>query len=66
MNGDRQAAGAAFESSLALLDSALKELPDDWRVHAARGLTLAGLGRREEALGEPRWLQRSEVSRRVT
>jgi tetratricopeptide (TPR) repeat protein len=66
MNGDRQAAGAAFESSLALLDSALNELPDDWRVHAARGLTLAGLGRREEALGEARWLQRSEVSRRVT
>jgi hypothetical protein len=66
MNGDRQAAGAAFESSLALLDSDLKELPDDWRVYAARGLTLAGHGCWEEGPGEARWLQRAEVSRRVT
>ena len=63
MNGDRLAARAAFESSLSLLDSALKELPDDWRVHSARGLTLAGLGRHEEALGEAHWLQQSEVYR---
>jgi len=41
------------------LDSALGGLPDDWRVHAARGLALAGLGRRDEALREARWLQQS-------
>jgi serine/threonine-protein kinase len=39
------------------------ELPDDWRVHAARGLALAGLGRRDEALREARWLQQSMVYR---
>jgi hypothetical protein len=38
-------------------------LPDDWRAHAARGLALAGLGRREEARGEARWLQRSKIYR---
>jgi serine/threonine-protein kinase len=63
LRGDRPAARAAFESSRALLDSVVKELPDDWRVHAARGLTLAGLGRHEEALGEAHWLQQSEVYR---
>jgi serine/threonine protein kinase/Tfp pilus assembly protein PilF len=63
LNGDRPAARAAFELSRVLLDSVMRELPDDWRVHAARGLTLAGLGRREEALGEARWLKQSEVYR---
>ena len=41
----------------------MRELPDDWRVHAARGLALAGLGRRDEALREARWLQQSVVYR---
>jgi serine/threonine protein kinase/Flp pilus assembly protein TadD len=63
LRGDHPAARAAFELSGALLDSVVKELPDDWRVHAARGLTLAGLGRHEEALREARWLQQSEVYR---
>ncbi len=36
-------------------------LPDDWRVHAVRGLALAGLGRRQEALREARWLQQQSV-----
>jgi len=39
------------------------ELPDDWRLHAARGLALAGLGRRDEALREARRLQQSGVYR---
>jgi serine/threonine-protein kinase len=39
------------------------ELPDDWRVHASRGLALAGLGRRAEALREARWLQQSPIYR---
>jgi serine/threonine-protein kinase len=60
---DGVAARAAFGSARALLDSVVAVLPDDWRVHAARGLTLAGLGRRQEALREARWLQQSRAHR---
>ena len=63
LRGDDVAAQAAFDSALLLLDSVLAALPDDWRIHAARGLALAGLGRRQEALREARWLQQSVVSR---
>jgi len=63
LGSNREAARAAFDSAQALLDSVMKELPDDWRVHAARGLALAGLGRRDQALREASWLQRSEVYR---
>jgi TolB-like protein len=64
LGGDSSAARLAFDGARARLDSALLELPDDWRVHAARGLALAGLQRREEALREAGWLQRSEVYRK--
>jgi len=60
---ERPAARADFDSARVLLDSVLRELPDDWRVHAARGLALAGLGRRDETLQETRWLQQSVVYR---
>ncbi|NIM50221.1 MAG: protein kinase, partial [Gemmatimonadales bacterium] len=63
LRGDEVAAHAAFDSARLLLDSVLAVLPDDWRVHAARGLALAGLGRRQEALREARWLQQSVVYR---
>ena len=63
LRGDDVAAQAAFDSARLLLDSVLAALPDDWRIHAARGLALAGLGRRQEALREARWLQQSVVSR---
>ena len=43
--------------------SVLKELPDDWRIHAARGHSLAGLGRRQEALREAQYLQQSRAYR---
>jgi len=63
VQGDRAGARVAFDSARVRLDSALRELPDDWRVHAARGMALAGLGRRDEALREAHWLQRSVVYR---
>jgi serine/threonine-protein kinase len=63
LSGDTRAALAAFDSALVLLDSALALLPDDWRVHAARGLTLVGLGRRPEAQREARWLSESKLYR---
>jgi hypothetical protein len=46
-----------------LLDSVLVTLPDDLPVRAARGLALAGLERRQEALREARWLQQSVLYR---
>lgn len=57
--GDEPGARAAFDSARVLLDARLAELPDDWRAHAARGLALAGLGRREAALQEVRHLEES-------
>ena len=63
LRGDDVAAQAAFDSARVLLDSVLVALPDDWRVHVARGLALAGLGRRQGALREARWLEQSVVYR---
>lgn len=57
------AARAAFDSALVFLDSAILKFPDDWPVHVARGLALAGLGRRDEALREVRWLQECLIYR---
>jgi serine/threonine-protein kinase len=59
LRGDRAAARAAFDSARVVLDSLIKELPDDYRVHWARGLALAGLGRRAEARREAGWLEQS-------
>jgi serine/threonine-protein kinase len=59
LRGDRPAARLAFDSARVLLDSVIRELPNDGRVHSARGLALAGLRRSEEALSEARWLQQS-------
>jgi hypothetical protein len=56
-------ARAEFEAARVSLDSAVKELPDDWRVHAAQGFALAGLGRLDQAGGEAGWLQQSKVYR---
>ena len=63
LRGGDVAAHAAFDSARLQLDSVLAALPDDWRVHASRGLALAGQGRRQEALREARWLQQSVVYR---
>jgi tetratricopeptide (TPR) repeat protein len=63
IRGDSGAARTAFETARVLLDSAARELPDDWRVTAAHGLALAGLGRRTEALRMADKLQQSVVYR---
>jgi TolB-like protein/Flp pilus assembly protein TadD len=47
--GDAAGARTAFASAHATLAAALKEDPDDERLHIAQGYTLAGLGRRAEA-----------------
>ncbi len=57
LKGDSAAAQASFASALALLDSAVLSRPNSYRVHGSRGVALAGLGRRREALAEARWLQ---------
>ena len=59
LRGDESAARAAFDSARLTLDSVLREFPDGWSAHAARGLALAGLGRDQGALREARWLQES-------
>ncbi|MBW3553148.1 MAG: protein kinase [Gemmatimonadetes bacterium] len=56
LRGDGVAARAAFDSALVVLDTAIVKFPDDWPVHRARGMALAGLGRRDEARREARWL----------
>jgi len=63
LRGDHAAAQAAFDSARVRLESRLKEFPDDWFAHFTRGMALAGLGRRGEALREARWLQRSVIYR---
>lgn len=61
LRGDSGAGYRAFDSALVLVDSVLEEQPDDWRVHVARGLSLAGLDRRDEAVKEADWLQETSI-----
>ena len=65
LRGDEPAARSAFARGLVTLDSvaAALRLQDDLRVRSARGLALAGLGRRAEALREARWLGQTAESR---
>jgi len=48
--GREQEAKRSYESALKLLERELSERPDDFRIHAALGLTMAGLGRKSEAI----------------
>jgi TolB-like protein/tetratricopeptide (TPR) repeat protein len=57
LRGDRTTARAAFESARTLIDLVSDDLRDDYRVRVARGLALAGLGRRDDALREARGLE---------
>jgi serine/threonine-protein kinase len=63
LRGDEAAARLAFAAAREHLDAVHDDLQDDSRVRAARGLALAGLGRREEAQGEARWLEQSVIYR---
>ncbi len=47
---DSVRARTSFESSLTLLETVVKERPEDPRVYSVLGVTYAGLGRREEAI----------------
>ncbi len=64
MRGDQRSARIAFDSALAMIDSAMKTFSDDWPLHQARGMALAGLGRRAEALGEVRKMRESFIYRK--
>jgi tetratricopeptide (TPR) repeat protein len=63
MRGDPASAREAFSAAVTRLDVAVRELPGDWRVHAARGFALAGAGRRDDAAAEARWLKQCAVYR---
>jgi serine/threonine-protein kinase len=63
LRGDHAAARAAFDSARVRLNAELVKFPDDWRLHSARGMALAGLGSRGEARAEAQWLQQSVVYR---
>jgi serine/threonine-protein kinase len=63
VRGDPAAARAAFDSALVHVNSRLSEDPDNWSARHDRGMALAGLGRRDEALREARWLEQSVAYR---
>jgi eukaryotic-like serine/threonine-protein kinase len=60
LRADNAAARAAYTATLAHLDSLRPDLVDH-RVHAARGLTHAGLGNKADALREAEWLRQAPV-----
>ena len=45
-------ARAYYDSSRVILEKAVKELPDDHRVHSSLGIVYAGLGRKDDAIRE--------------
>ena len=61
MRADDRSARVAYGEALGVLDSLSKVRPRGWAFHASRGLALAGLGRKAEALREARWLQQSKI-----
>jgi serine/threonine-protein kinase len=63
LRAEPAAARGAFASALARSDSLLRFHADEWPVHVARGFALAGLGRRDEARREARWLQETIIYR---
>ena len=64
LRGDTAAARGAYDSAVAILDSRERTHPDDGDVHGMRGVILAALGRRADALREVRWLAQSDAYRK--
>jgi eukaryotic-like serine/threonine-protein kinase len=64
LRGDSAAAALAFGAALEHLEGLSLAGALDWRGRSLRGLALAGLGRRGEALAEADWLERIATERR--
>lgn len=60
LQSDTAATRTAFDSALVVLSVDERAHPDDPSLHGWRGVALAALGRRTEALREARWLERSD------
>jgi TolB-like protein len=58
LRGDTAAARLYYDSVVVLLNVEERANPDDRGLHGLRGLALAALGRRAEALREVGWLER--------
>jgi TolB-like protein/Flp pilus assembly protein TadD len=54
LQGDRDAASAAYAAAAAILERQIAADPQEARYHSELGVALAGLGRVEEAIGEGR------------
>ncbi len=52
LTGEERRARNALDSSRVYLESELSRSPDDFRLHIAMGMTLAGLGRSDDAVEE--------------
>ena len=63
MRGERMTAAREYATALTNINAAIRESPDEWHMHADRGLILTGMGRGEEALAEAYWLQQSRIYR---
>jgi TolB-like protein/DNA-binding SARP family transcriptional activator/Flp pilus assembly protein TadD len=61
LRGDTGGVRDRFESALAMLERQ-QTGPDDPALHIQRGLALAALGRRAEALREVSWLERADAA----
>jgi TolB-like protein/tetratricopeptide (TPR) repeat protein len=58
LRSDTAAARIYFDSALILVNVEARAHPDERGLHALRGIALAALGRRAEALREASWLER--------
>ena len=50
--GDTARSRASFDTTRVFLESEITKRPDDYRLHISLGITLAGLGRKREAVQE--------------
>ena len=65
LRGDARAARAANDSALVIADSGIRQYPQDFSPHESRGMALAGLGRRAEALDEVRKIRENYLFKDV-